>query len=421
MFKELYLFLPTEGLKIALVLALSFILGLEREEKKVLGEHYYFGGVRVFPLIGLFGYGVALLSGPNLLPLAIGLGVMGAFFVVSYWHKISTATEAGISNEISGLITFVLGALIHHEYYWVAATLVVISLLLLELKKVLESLTTRISPDEIVTFTKFLLLTAVILPVIPNQAFGPFQLNPYKIWMVVVAVSTISYASYVLQRLTKSRDSVPLSALFGGTYSSTITTVVLAKRAREQSRPHLFSGSILMASGMMYLRLILLLAIFSQDLMKAVLVPFSALAATGCLAGWLWSLRPDPSIPPEKKENEIKNPLELKSAFLFAGIFLAVLVLTHLTITYLGIRGMYTFAALMGMTDVDPFILGLTQSAGATIALKSAFTAILIATSSNNAIKGIYAFVFADRQTGRQSLLALLLLAIAGLLPLFWI
>jgi hypothetical protein len=238
---------------------------LEREEHKAAIEHYSFGGVRTFPLIGLLGYSLALLSGPQLLPLTLGLAVVGAFLLLSYRHKLQTNETAGVTTEMSGLTTYVVGALVYHEQFWIATTLSVASMLLLELKVVLESLTKRIASDEILTFTKFLVLTAVILPVVPNQEIGPYQINPFKTWLVVVAVSTVSYGSYVLQEVTKNQGGVILTAILGGTYSSTVTTVALARRAAREQHCHLFAGGILVASGMMYLRLIALVALFNRD------------------------------------------------------------------------------------------------------------------------------------------------------------
>ncbi len=257
---ELYKLLPPEALKIVLVLFLSFLIGLEREEHKAAKGAYSFGGVRTFPLIGLIGYSLALLSGTQLLPLTIGFLVIAAFLLLSYWHKLSCSEAAGVTSEMSGLTTFLVGALVSYGHFWIATTLSVASLLLLDLKVALEKLADRIAPHEILTFAKFLLLTGVILPVLPNQEFSRFHINPLKTWLVVVAVSTISYGSYVLQKLTKGQGGVVLAALLGGAYSSTITTVVMARRAAQEQRPHLFSGGILIASGVMYLRLIALLA-----------------------------------------------------------------------------------------------------------------------------------------------------------------
>ena len=240
---ELYQRLPPEALKIVLVLFLSFLIGLEREEHKVAVGSYSFGGVRTFPLIGLIGYSIALISGAQLLPLTVGFLVVAGFLLLSYWHKLSSAKAAGVTSEMSGLTTFLVGALVCYGHFWIATTLSVASLLLLDLKAVLEKLAVRIAPQEILTFAKFLLLTGVILPVLPHQEFSRFHINPFKTWLVVVAVSTISYGSYVLQKLTKERGGVVLAALLGGAYSSTVTTVVMARRAAREPHPHLFAGA----------------------------------------------------------------------------------------------------------------------------------------------------------------------------------
>lgn len=264
---EFYQWLPPEGIKILVVLFLSFLVGLEREEHRASGG-YSFGGVRTFPLIGLIGYAVAFLSGGELLPMTIGFAVVGGFLMLSFHHKLTSDQTPGVTSEMSGLVTYLVGTLVYKEQFWIATAVCVASTLLLELKVYLEKLTTRIAPGEILTFTKFLLLTVVILPVLPNQEFGPFAINPFKTWLVVVAVSTVSYGSYVIQRLTTERGVV-LSAILGGAYSSTVTTVVIARRAKREKHPHLFSGGTLIACGVMYARLTVLLALFNHALMIA--------------------------------------------------------------------------------------------------------------------------------------------------------
>ena len=416
-----YHLLPPEGAKILLVLFLSFLTGLEREERRAASESYSFGGVRTYPLIGLIGYAASLLSGGRILPVMLGFAVVGGFLMLSYQHKVATSALAGVTSEMSALTMYLVGALVYREQLWIATTVSVASMLLLELKAVLEGLTKRIAPEEILTFTKFLLLTAVILPVLPNQDFGPFQINPFKAWLVVVAVSGVSYGSYVIQKLTKGQGGVILAALLGGAYSSTVTTVVLAKRAARESRPHLFSGGILMASGVMYLRVAGLVTMFNRNLLTTLGVPFAILAGVGVGVGWLWTRIPEASAGEVKREFEPKNPLELRAAFFFAFLFLGILVITHLVVTYLGRAGVYTLAAVMGVTDVDPFIMGMTQSAGGITSLKVAAAAILIAAASNNLVKGIYAYSLSDRKTGVESLGLLAGLALAGLAPLLWL
>jgi uncharacterized membrane protein (DUF4010 family) len=148
---------------------------------------------------------------------------------------------------------------------------------------------------------------------------------------------------------------------------------------------------------------------------------FGVLAASGLLGGWLWSRLPDRDAHALHPEYEPKNPLELGAALLFGLIFVAMLIATHYTVTYLGQAGLDTLAAVMGVTDVDPFILGVTQSAGGATPLAGAAGAILIAAASNNLVKGIYAFALSGRKTGIRSLALLGGLTAAGLVPLIWL
>jgi uncharacterized membrane protein (DUF4010 family) len=414
--------LPPEATKIILTLFLSFLIGLEREEHKAAVDKYVFGGIRTYPLIGLLGYGMAELSGPQLLPLAIGFAVVASFLWLSYQHKLQTAAFVGVTTEMSGLTTYVVGALVSQGHFWIAGALGVLSVLLLELKTFLEGLSQKIPAAEIFTFTKFLLLTMVILPIVPNQNLGRFGINPFKTWLAVVAVSTISYGSYLLQIFTKGKGGMILAALLGGAYSSTLATVVMAKRSKDvDGVPHLFSGAILMASGVMYLRLAILVAVFNMALLRTIATPLLALSFIGLVVGFLWTRLPDKQPVEVKKQYLPRNPLELRVAFLFGGIFVAMLVLTGLVVTHLGARGVFALAAVMGVTDVDPFVLSLTQSAGAVTTLSLAAAGILIATASNNAVKACYAFALANRRTGVESLCLLVGFALLGIAPLIWL
>jgi uncharacterized membrane protein (DUF4010 family) len=173
-----------------------------------------------------------------------------------------------------------------------------------------------------------------------------------------------------------------------------------------------------MASGMMYLRLTALVALFNAPLGARLAPIFALLALAGMAGGFIWSRFPDDGTQEIERRFQPANPLEMKTALLFAVLFLAMLIATRLAATYLGKAGVYVLGALMGLTDVDPYIMGMTQSARTVTPLTVAAIGILIAAASNNAAKGVYAFVLADRKTGLQALVALMLLALAGLLPL---
>jgi uncharacterized membrane protein (DUF4010 family) len=410
--------------KIGLVLFLSFLIGLEREDRRTIPGRYRFGGVRTYPLLGLVGYGLAVLSNRQSITIAIGFLAITGFLMLTYWHKVTQVPDAGITSEVAGLAIYLVGALVYHGYFWIASTIVVASLLLLELKSVLEEdLVQRFSEADILTFSKFLLLTIVILPVLPNQSFGPFQLNPFKTWLVVVAVSAISYLSFLLQRRVKGRSGVALIGLLGGAYSSTVTTVALAKQSATDCQPHAYAGGVLMASGVMYLRLATLIGLFNASLGKLLILPFGLLAITGIGGGLLWSLRKNgsPASCTIQEGALTRNPLELKAAFLFALMFVGIVVLTHYVVQYGGQQGIYGLAAILGVADVDPFILSMTQSAGHSTPIRDAAIAIAIAASSNNVAKGFYAMGFGDRAMGRQSLGLMLGLALLGIIPCFFV
>ncbi len=414
-------FLPPQAQDIFLVLFLSFLIGLEREEKKATAEKFVFGGVRTFPLIGLVGYAMASLSGSQIVPLSLGFIAVAGFLMLSYWHKLVTGGLAGLTSEFAGLITYLIGALVFQQHLWMATTLGVVSMLLLELKGGLEGLARRIAPEDVVTFTKFLMLTAVILPILPNEPFSQFQINPFKSWLVVVAVSAVSYGSYVIQKLSKGQGGVILAAILGGAYSSTLTSVVLAKRSAKESLPHLFSGAILMASGVMYLRLAVLLALFNWALMRALAPSFLVLGVVAMGIGWIWAHRRDAGSHDIVAPTEPRNPLELRAALAFALLFLVMLVATQLATVYLGQAGVYTLSAMMGVADVDPFIMGMTQASGTVTPPAVAAIGILVAAASNNVAKGAYAYFLSSGAAGIQSACLLIGLSMLGLMPLLWL
>jgi len=415
---------PPEGVKIILTLFLCFLIGLEREEHRASfqqGRGYSFGGVRAFPLIGLIGYSMALVSGAQILPLTVGFAVIGAFLWLSYRHKLETSKEPGVTTELSGLTTYVVGVLVSREQFWIATTLAILSMLLLELKDFLENLATKIPGEEIFTFTKFLLLTCVILPIVPNAGYTQYSVNPFKTWLVVVAISGVSYGSYLLEKLAKGKGGVRLASLLGGAYSSTFTTIVMARRARAAKTPHGYSGGILIASGVMYFRFLALVGLFNGALFHRILSPFIVLGVIGVAGGWAWSDLPEGGEGTADEGYLTKNPLELVSAFSLAIVFAVLVVATNIAVTRLGREGIYGLAAITGLAPVDPFIMGLTQTAGNLTPLGLAAGGVIVAAASNNFAKAFIALALADPKTGKQSLFLLLGLTVLGLLPLFWI
>ena len=396
-------YLPPEVFGFVLTLGLALLIGFEREEHEPDG----IGGVRTFPIIGLGGYLLIAAFPETAIPFSLGLVVTGALVALSHWYFLQHG-EPGLTTEAATLLTFALGGCAAKGMYWLAIATGVITVILLQEKHTLEGLATKLPRRELGTLLRFLLLTAVILPVIPNRDFTPFEINPFKLWLVVVAVSGVSYISYLMRVWLGEDRGLFLAGLLGGAYSSTVTTVVLARQSKGKDDCTAgFTGAIVAASGMMYLRLWILLMLFAAPLAQRLTVVFWILGLAAITLGAALTRygrnEHDCSLEPRESQRET-NPLEMTSAITFAVIFLSVMIATQWVVGRYGNTGVLVLAAIMGAADVDPFILGLTQTVGAGLALETAALAVIIAAAVNNLMKGVYAVAFGSRRTGRLSL-----------------
>jgi uncharacterized membrane protein (DUF4010 family) len=294
--------------------------------------------------------------------------------------------------------------------------------ILLQEKTRLETMAATLPEDELRAAVRFLLLTGVILPAVPNRPFTAFEINPFTICLVVVAVSGISYLSYLLQRYWRREGGLFLTGLLGGAYSSTVTTVALARRAKQEVHPPAaYLGAIVAATGMMYLRLWVLVALFAPVLARELVFVFWSLGIAAIGVGAFLNRKRGGGVVPEQapidgeRRRATVNPLELYSAFTFAGLFLVVLVVTRLVAGRFGGTGLLVMAAIMGTTDVDPFILGLTQQSAGAAPVALAALAVVVAAAANNLMKGVYAYAFGPRRVGAPTLLVLVGFAVASI------
>jgi len=395
--------LPPEFFGFVLTLGLSLLIGFEREEHEPEG----IGGVRTFPIIGLGGF--LLIAGfpDTAIPFALGLVVMGGLVALTHWHALQLG-EPGITTEAAALLTFTIGGCAAKGLYWISIATGVVTVILLHEKRLLEGLATALPRHEMRTLLRFLLLTAVILPVVPNRTYTPFEINPFKLWLVVVAVSGVSYVSYLLRMWWGEDRGLILAGLLGGAYSSTVTTVVLSRQSKKREPCSVgYAGAIVAATGMMYIRLWILLLLFAAPLAYRLTGLFWGLSIAAVIVGSLLARTnrvPDDCEFDPTTERRDGNPLDVTSAFTFAAIFLAILVATKVVAERFGTTGVLVMAAIMGAADVDPFILGLTQNIGSGLDLGIAALAVVIASAVNNLMKGVYAVIFGSRRTGRLSL-----------------
>jgi len=411
---------PIAGL--LLLLGLGFFFGLAFEEFHARSNQKRPGGVRSFPLLALTGALLYRLDPTHLLPLSAGLLALSAWLTCYYWRHLGEPDADGLPNvglmvPICNVLAYLLGPVVLAEPPWVAIGATVAGVLLLTARQELHGFARSIELTEIVNAGRFLLLTGFVLPLLPDTPITDLTpITPHQVWLAVVAVCTVSYASYLLQRYVAPPGAPLLVALLGGLYSSTATTLVLARQAcvEPQALRQAESG-IVLATAVMYLRLLLIVAVFNQPLALALLphlLGLSALALVIALA-WYWTggARSHEDAPASTPA----NPLELLTAATFAVLFVVISIASSWATQRFGSAGAYALAAIVGVSDIDPFVLNLAQPDTAQLATHVAVGAILVATSSNNLVKAVYAIAYSKARMRGFPATALTLLATCGI------
>ena len=409
---------------VALLLGLSFFLGLAFEDFFAQSSRRRPGGIRTFPMLALAGGVLYLLDPSRFLPFTAGLLVLGAWLIIYYRAYVGVADEPGEPNvgivvPILNIQAYVLGAVALALPPWIAVTMTVVAVLLLTGREQLHGLARRIELKEIITVGQFLVLTGIVLPLLPNQPVTTLTpITPRQVWLALVVVCTFSYVSYLAQRYWATASGGLWMAALGGLYSSTAATVVLARQAKAEPalRPQAEAG-ITLATAIMYLRILAIVAIFNLGLARTLVLPLCALSLAGfifCAVQYRWRAGVDKQSAQAMHLAASANPLELGAAAIFALLFVAVSLITVLVKAQLGISGIYALAAIVGVSDVDPFVLNLAQGGVAGMENVALAAAILIAASSNNVLKAAYAAGFAGGKATAASAAALIALAVGG-------
>jgi uncharacterized membrane protein (DUF4010 family) len=412
--------LPITGL--LLLLGLGFFFGLAFEEFHAQSNQKRPGGIRSFPLLALTGALLYRLDPTHLVPLSAGLLALSAWLTCYYWYHLRDTDPEGFPNvglmvPICNVLAYLLGPVALAEPPWVAIGATVAAVLLLTARRELHGFARRIELAEIVNAGRFLLLTGFILPLLPDTPVTDLTpITPHQVWLAVVAVCTVSYASYLLQRYVAPPGAPMLVALLGGLYSSTATTLVLARRARaEPVTLRQAETGIVLATAVMYLRLLLIIAVFNLPLALALMPKLLALSALGLVIaiGWYWMGERSPRT--DAAASAPANPLELVTAGTFAALFVVISIASSWATQRFGSAGVYALAAIVGVSDIDPFVLNLAQPGAVQIAVNVATGAILVATSSNNLVKAVYAFAYSGGSVRAATLASLVLLAACGI------
>ena len=402
---ELY---QTDYFRFLLTVVLSFLTGLElREYKRTLENPYFIGTVRTYTLIGILGYILYVLDPTYRFYLA-GLGVLSLLFGLFYYHKLQIA-QKGIISLLASLLVYTYAPIIMTQPLWFTALIFVSIIFVVNAKTQVQSLIQYVDNTELVTFAKLVLLSVVIWPLLPTTSISnwiPMSLS--KVWMAVVVVSGISYIGYLLQRYFFQEKGFLVNGVLGGIYSSTATTIVLSRSSKVvQTDEYIFTSAIILATGMMHVRLLVIIGFLNSTLLQALFIPLASLAVLALSGGFFLSrLKQEVFHSAAEYKPAHVNPLELGVALVFALMFVVMSMITHYFITDYGISGLHILSLIIGFTDIDPFILSLING-DYPIDQKTIVSAILFAIGSNNLFKGFSALILGSSKVGWMSLSAL--------------
>lgn len=409
-------YIPSEIINFFLVLVFSLLIGLgQRRLHLEDDEKHLFGTDRTFTFIGMLGYILFITWKDNFVPFLTGFVIIGILLGIQYFLKIKLHKNFGLTTSILALLTYCIPVLVFTQPIWLVLSFVVAILILTEMKNQFISLSKKASEEEFITLAKFIAFAGIILPLLPSTNISDLiPVSPYTIWLAIVVVSGISYISYLIKKFIFPDSGLMLTGLLGGIYSSTATTVILARREKKEGTGLQSVSAIMLANGMMYLRVLVLAYLFNQSIGQMLTIPFLVMfgVAFGLskFTGTKGKALAIQSSATQEKPNE-KNPLELRTATIFGVLFVVFALITESVMKHYGSNGVTGLAFVIGVFDVDPFLLYLLQQKSGIISM-TVVLAVINATNSNNMMKMVYAISLSSKEAKKP--LALSFAALIG-------
>lgn len=397
----------TIHLRFAIALGLGFLIGLEREATGMERQRQVIAGVRTHSLISLYGFGCAWLSNAGVaFSLPVGLVSVLVLSGIEYTGRIRDG-HFGWTSSVAVLITYVVGALSFMANIWGPLALGIISAILLSEKSRIEHFVENLKKYEVYAILKFLVVSLLIFPLLPNQEYTQFGLNPSSTWKIVILISTIGFVGYFLITKFGKHYGLWLSGVLGGIVSSTAVSVAagrIAQQAPEMGRRALRSS--LLACSVMYVRILVLVWILGPVFLPMLWWRLVVLSLICLVLALVVGGRP--AAAQSSVASDLTNPFEIMPAMIFALLFVTFKVITNIVRAHFGSAGLFLLSFIVGVTDIDPFILSIINNPSATHVMVSA---IVISMMGNSMIKGIY-FGGLAKETRRETFLKFGLLTV---------
>ncbi len=373
---------------IFLSLVIGFIIGLQRELNNIYRNRKDLAGSRTFALVALLGYLGAFLNVNIFLGLIVLIGV-------GYYINAKQDDHKGITTEVALILTYLLGILIAKDQV-LTIFIAVLIVFILNIKDKLVQIEEKIDKEEVDATAIFLLITLTVLPILPNETIDKWDLiNPFKLWLFVVLVSSISFVGYILSK-RYSDKGIYLTGFLGGLVSSTATTVIFSKRSKEnESISKETAIGIGLANSMMFFRVFFWVLLLNIPLAMFIIAPFVLASFSGFI--YLYIL----SKGGEKITQKINftNPFDVFESIKYGLLFGAVFIGIQLGYDYFGNKGVYIVSIIAGISDVDAVTIAMSEMKNITTSV--AGLGIVIATISNQISKLIYNFFIGSRENFR--------------------
>jgi uncharacterized membrane protein (DUF4010 family) len=331
--------------------------------------------------------------------------------------------RAGLTTEITVLVVVLIGALCYFGYLTLAVAAGIVTTVLLSLKLETDRLVRALTRADVMAALQLAVISAVILPVLPNRVLfePPFDvLNPFKIWLMVVLISGVSFLGYVLMKIVGPNHGIGLTGFLGGLVSSTAVTLSFSERSsREEDFSRPFALAIMISSTIMFARVLVLVGILNQALLGDLWLPLSLTGLVG--VGYSLYLFITQRVD-QQSEIAISNPFDLMSAVKFGAIYGLVLFVSRAAQLYFGDPGVVVSSILSGLADVDAITLSMTElSSSGSLGLRTASDAILLAVLSNTVVKAGIATMTGSRQLRRVLFPGYALMIVTGIVLIFFL
>lgn len=416
--------------RFGVALAIGLLIGLERQFKKSDdSQQFLFGGIRTFPLLALTGCAAAMLGDLTNSPWGFiwPIAIAGAFLVVAYFGTVKNGV-LGMTTEVAALITMIIGFLCYYGQLELAAALGIVTLMLLSLKVEMHKLSKTLTQDEIVSLAKFGLMTAIVLPILPDEPTlpPPFDVLVLRnIWWMVILVTAIGMVGYFLKKLVGNQKAIVLTGFLGGLVSS--TAVTLSFSAQSKDRPDLsklFATAIIVAWVTMFIRVIVEVAVVNPSLVAEMWIPMMAAAVVGGLYCWYLTKKDKESHESVNVDIAVEKPFSLKKSLTFGALYAAVIVIANVAQIHFGEGGIYLSAIAAGFTDVDAITLSMAEmshESSRTVEPHVAIKAITLAAVSNTVVKASIVMTTAHKLLKKEILPGVILIILAAIGAAFFI